>query len=75
LEVSLLESLSKANPETILEDTVLINNLDEMKKTATQIKIQKEEAKVTEAKINIEREKYRVLAAEGSMLYFLIITL
>jgi len=24
-----------ANPETILEDTVLINNLDEMKKTAT----------------------------------------
>lgn len=71
----MLESLSKANPDYILEDTQLINNLDEMKKTATQIKLQKEEAKVTEAKINLEREKYRVLASEGSMLYFLIITL
>ncbi len=75
LEVQLLESLSKADPETILEDTVLINNLDQMKKTSTQIKIQKEEAKTTEEKINIERENYRVLASEGSMLFFLIIKL
>lgn len=28
LEVQLLESLSKANPETILDDTELINNLE-----------------------------------------------
>lgn len=34
LEVQLLESLSKANPETILDDTELINNLDQMKKTS-----------------------------------------
>lgn len=46
-----------------------------MKKTSTQIKIQKEEAKTTEEKINIERENYRVLASEGSMLFFLIIKL
>lgn len=75
LEVQLLDSLSKANPETILDDTILINNLDEMKKTADQIKQQKEEAKVTEVKINEERENYRCLASEGSMLFFLIINL
>lgn len=46
-----------------------------MKKTSTQISIQKEEAKITEQKINIERENYRSLAVEGSMLFFLIIKL
>ena len=75
LEVDLLDSLSKANPETILENTQLINNLDQMKKTATEIQEQKVEAKVTEKKINLEREKYRVIASEGSMLFFLIINL
>lgn len=72
LEETLLESLSSANPETILDNTELIDNLDNMKKTAMSIEIQKEEAKVTEKKINDEREKYRILASEGSMLFFLI---
>lgn len=58
LEVQLLESLSRANPETILDDTELINNLDQMKKTSVQISLQKEEAKLTEERINQEREKY-----------------
>jgi dynein heavy chain len=71
LEETLLESLSSANPETILDNTELIDNLDNMKKTAMSIEIQKEEAKVTEKRINDEREKYRILASEGSMLFFL----
>lgn len=75
LEEKLLQCLSSANPETILDNTELIENLDNMKKTATSIETQKEEAKITEKRINLEREKYRVLASEGAMLYFLIISL
>lgn len=75
LEEKLLECLASADPETILDNTDLIENLDSMKKMATSIELQKEEAKVTEKKINLEREKYRVVASEGSMLYFLIISL
>ena len=75
LEETLLISLSNADPENILDDTELIENLDKMKKTAIDIENQKEEAKTTEKKINEEREKYRIVASEGSTLYFLIITL
>ena len=75
LEETLLTSLSHANPENILDDTELIENLDNMKKTATGIEHQKAEAKETEIIINEEREKYRVVASEGSTLYFLIISL
>lgn len=39
LEETLLESLSSANPETILDNTELIDNLDNMKKTAMSIEI------------------------------------
>lgn len=75
LEETLLTSLSHANPENILDDTELIENLDNMKKTATSIEIQKAEGKETEKIINEEREKYRVVASEGATLYFLIISL
>ena len=46
-----------------------------MKKTSSTIEIQKKEARITEIKINDERENYRVLAEEGAMLFFLIISL
>jgi dynein heavy chain len=75
LEETLLESLSSANPETILDNTELIDNLDNMKRMSMTIEVQKEEGKVTEKRINEEREKYRVVASEGSMLFFLIISL
>lgn len=75
LEETLLESLSSANPETILDNTELIDNLDNMKKMSLTIETQKEEGKITEKRINEEREKYRLVAAEGSMLFFLIISL
>eukprot|EP00828_Plagiopyla_frontata_P040725 TRINITY_DN55_c0_g1_i5.p1 TRINITY_DN55_c0_g1~~TRINITY_DN55_c0_g1_i5.p1 ORF type:complete len:913 (-),score=135.15 TRINITY_DN55_c0_g1_i5:161-2899(-) len=75
LEQNLLNTLSSANPETILENKDLINNLDVTKQTATDIEIQREQASKAEIEINQQRELYRTVAAEGAMLYFLIIQL
>jgi dynein heavy chain len=75
LEENLLQQLSEADPATILQNTELINSLEETKKTSTEIKEQQELAKVTEVNINTLREVYRRVAAEGAMLYFMLITL
>jgi len=75
LESSLLKELSDANPETILDNTDLITNLDKTKTTAISIEEQSEIAKKTEIDINAQREIYRPVAAEGAMLYFLCISL
>jgi len=75
LEEELLNALEEANPATILDNTDLINKLDETKQTALEIEEKQKEAIITEKRINEEREIYRPVAAEGSMLYFLIITL
>jgi dynein heavy chain len=75
LEKNLLSSLSAADSSTILDNHELIQNLDNTKETAKTIEIQAKEAEITEVEINIERNKYRTVAAEGSMLYFLIIGL
>jgi len=40
-----------------------------------EIEVQQEQAKITEREINLSRELYRNVAAEGAMLYFLIIQL
>jgi len=42
LEESLLVSLSEADPNTILDNRELIQNLDNTKKTSTEIQIQSE---------------------------------
>jgi len=75
LEADLLQNLSDADPSTILENFTLIEGLELTKKTSTTIKEQQAIAKVTEANINESREIYRRVAAEGAMLYFLIIKL
>jgi dynein heavy chain len=75
LESNLLQQLSEADPATILQNTELINSLEETKKTSTEIKEQQDLAKVTEKNINTLREVYRRVAAEGAMLYFMLITL
>lgn len=75
LEESLLVSLSEADPSTILENTELISNLDNTKQTSNTIMEQSQIAKVTEIEINQQRELYRTVAAEGAMLYFLVIQL
>jgi dynein heavy chain, axonemal len=75
LESELLQSLSDADPATILQNFALIEQLEITKKTSTEISEQQAIAKETEIKINILREVYRRVAAEGAMLYFLLIQL
>jgi dynein heavy chain len=75
LESGLLQQLSDADPATILQNTALIVSLEVTKKTSTEIKEQQAIAKETEIKINFLREIYRKVAAEGAMLYFLLIQL
>jgi dynein heavy chain len=73
LETNLLNNLTDANPDTILENIELIDSLEVTKKTSIEIQQKQEEAKTTEIDINKSRETYRPVAAEGAMLYFLLI--
>ena len=75
LEAALLQNLSEANPATILQNTALIVSLEVTKKTSNDIQAQQAIAKETEITINTLREIYRRVAAEGAMLYFLLIVL
>lgn len=71
LENQLLERLANA-PDDILSDVPLIEGLEATKKTADEINLAVERGKETEEIINTAREVYRPVAAEGSMLYFLL---
>lgn len=75
LEEELLQNLSDADPATILENFALIEGLEITKKTSTTIQEQQIVAKETEKTIAKSREVYRRVAAEGAMLYFLLIKL
>merc|ERR1719382_1750534 len=75
LEDDLLSQLSSADPSTILDNIPLIEGLEKTKATSKEIAIQVEQAQKTEVEINTSRELYRPVAAEGSMLFFLIIQL
>lgn len=75
LEADLLHKLVSADSETILENVELIESLEVTKQTSTIIQEKQELAKVTEKEINESREAYRPVAAEGAMLYFLLIQL
>jgi len=68
-----LESLAAADPSTILDNVELIENLDNTKQTTNEIERQSALAKITEVDINLKRENFRPVAAEASMLYFLVI--
>merc|ERR1719359_2607140 len=75
LEDDLLAQLSSADPATILDNIALIEGLEITKVTATDIQAQVKLAQDTEVLINTSREEYRPVAAEGSMIFFLIIQL
>merc|ERR1719313_3130146 len=75
LEDDLLSQLSAADPATILDNMPLIEGLEKTKQTSQEISIQVADAQKTEKAINESREMYRTVAAEGSMLFFLIIQL
>lgn len=69
----MLQNLSDADPATILENFELIEGLETTKKTSTEIEKQQKEAVITGKIISESREVYRPVAAEGAMLYFLLI--
>jgi len=75
LEADLLKKLDEADPETILTNIELIEGLETTKATSMEIQRQQIEAKQTEITINKMREIYRRVAAEGAMLYFLLVQL
>ncbi|CAL1153127.1 unnamed protein product [Cladocopium goreaui] len=75
LEDELLSQLSAADPATILDNLPLIEGLEKTKETSREIALQVAEAEKTEAEINHSRELYRPVAAEGSMLFFLVVEL
>ena len=71
LEDSLLRRLA-ASQGDILEDSELVENLDETKRTAHEIADKVAAARVTELGITAAREAYRPAAARGSLFYFVI---
>jgi dynein heavy chain len=73
LEANLLTKLTDADPDTILENIELIESLESTKKTSIEIQEAQVVAKKTEEEINAAREIYRRVAAEGALLYFLLI--
>merc|ERR1719359_1438154 len=75
LEDDLLAQLAAADPATILDNIPLIEGLEVTKATSAEIQTQVKLAQETEVMINTSREEYRPVAAEGSMIFFLIIQL
>ena len=75
LEDDLLAQLSAADPATILDNSALVDGLETTKRTASEIQVQAKQARETEEVINGLREKYRCVAQEASMMFFMIIKL
>jgi dynein heavy chain len=71
LEDKILKLL-KESKGNILDDEVLINTLNNSKITSGMIQGRVKEAEVTEKEINEAREKYRTVASQGSIIYFVI---
>eukprot|EP00232_Nephroselmis_pyriformis_P019075 CAMPEP_0182900652 /NCGR_PEP_ID=MMETSP0034_2-20130328/28990_1 /TAXON_ID=156128 /ORGANISM="Nephroselmis pyriformis, Strain CCMP717" /LENGTH=4527 /DNA_ID=CAMNT_0025034901 /DNA_START=131 /DNA_END=13711 /DNA_ORIENTATION=+ len=71
LEDNLLFRLANSQGD-ILDDIELIENLEETKRTATDIAAKVELAKTTSITIAEAREVYRPVASRGSLVYFLI---
>ena len=71
LEDNLLFRLANSQGD-ILEDIELIENLEETKRTATEIAEKVVQATETQTVINSTREVYRPVAARGALMYFLV---
>lgn len=71
LEDNLLAALSAAEGN-FLEDTVLVENLENTKSMAKEIEEKVKQAKVTTIKIDEARELYRPAAARASLIYFIM---
>merc|ERR1719223_1322142 len=74
LEALLLEKLANSEGD-ILDDTELILNLEDAKKTSDEVKEKVVIAVETEAKINETSEFYRPAGSRGALLFFLLMDL
>ena len=72
LEDTILEKLSSATTEEILDQDTLIDILEDSKRVSGEINERMEAAKIVEAEINETRSTYSPVAIRGSILYFVI---
>lgn len=70
-EDDILKSL-KNSQGNILENTPLVQNLENSKKQSEDIKVTLEENEIAQVKINAAREQFRAVAIRGGLLYFII---
>ena len=64
--------MAQADPDTILDDKELIENLENSKSRSMTIQLDIESNEEVEAVLNKTREDYRPIAERGSILYFSI---
>ncbi|KAK9893078.1 hypothetical protein WA026_023570 [Henosepilachna vigintioctopunctata] len=74
LEQNLLYKLTTIQG-SLLDDVSVIDVLNTTKNTAAEVKEQLAVAKITEAKIDAAREEFRPVAARGSVLYFIVVSM
>ncbi|XP_072395911.1 dynein axonemal heavy chain 8 [Diabrotica undecimpunctata] len=74
LEQNLLYKLTTTQG-SLLDDESVIIVLNTTKSTANEVKEKLMIAKETELKINVAREEFRPIAARGSVLYFLVVSM
>jgi len=72
LEDTILEKLSSATTEEILDQDDLINILEDSKRVSGEINERMEQSIIIEAEINETRSTYTPVAIRGSILYFVI---
>ncbi|CRK89849.1 CLUMA_CG003435, isoform A [Clunio marinus] len=75
LEDKILKLLFSSQGKNILDDEELVDTLNESKETSIVIESRLDDAEKTEEMITIEREKYRPLAAQGAVLFFVVTSL
>lgn len=61
-----------ASTGNILDDEELVDTLNESKETTEVIASRLQETETTEEKITIARNKYNIIAARGSVLFFVV---
>ncbi|KRX00189.1 P-loop containing nucleoside triphosphate hydrolase [Pseudocohnilembus persalinus] len=75
IESNILQQLATTEPEEMLEDDKLINELKESKKTSTEIEQRQKEAQGTEEKIKQMRINYSSVAQLAAEIYFTVTSL